>query len=432
MSSDLERRMRRLGEMLRDPNEATTHRAHERALAAARSRGGRRPVRKRSIASFLAALLAATGIGVGIGALIGPQGTAASSPIGLGFLPEREWDVLQSGTSAALDRPTVSIAANVDLHPDDDADGLPLSTLETLPRNGIVIIATFTARGQEPAHDNGFPARTLPLSIRDGAPYGIQLRPKRPLDQYELRAAVRNHNVQIEIYFGTPTPSRALLSGAQRQLARLVVAPGPSKPAPKERAPAALGGPAAGRALMPGASRLFDRTLACTPAYGNLDVVASPRGAQEVLGGPFISSGYARVTSGPHGEPLSDLVAVARPGFRNPSTRFAAAVYASSRRCVPSRAAVPLTLTGLPGPPSEFLSQGECEPPLRGRVLVRVRALLTAPATWGRVDGAFVGARGRLLEAELAMRDQRTRKPRAFARVGRTGKTKLWTSSRCA
>lgn len=430
MSSDLERRMRRLGEMVRDPNEATTRRAHERALAAARSRGGRRAVRKRSIASLVAALLAATGVGVGIGALIGPQGTAASSPTGLGFLPERGWDVLQSGTGATLDLPTVSIAANVDLHPDDDAEGLPLSTLETLPRNGIVIIATFTARGQEPSHDNGFPARALPLSLRDGAPYGVQLRPKRPLGQYELRAAVRNHNVQIEIYLGTPHPSQTLLEGVQRQLARLVVAPGPSKPTPKEGVPASLGTLAVGRALSPGASRVIDRTFACRLAYGSVDIVVSPRGARDILGGRFTSSGYARVTSGSHGDPLSDLVVAARPGFRSPNVHFLAAVYARSRRCVASRAAVPLTLTGLPGPPTEFLSQGDCS--VRGKVLVRVRAVLTAPATWRRLDSAFVGARGRLLEAELALRDQRMRRPLAFVRVGRTGKTQLRTSSRCA
>jgi hypothetical protein len=268
------------------------------------------------------------------------------------------------------------------------------------------------------------------LSIRDVAPVGIQLRPDRPLSQYEIRAAVRNRNVYIEIYLGTPKPAPAVFRAAQRQLARLVVAPDPPKRTQKERARATLGQFAVGRPLSPAASRVIDRTFACRPGFGNLDVVASPRGAQEVIGGPFTSSGYARVTSGKHGDPLSDLVVAARPGFRMPSIRFPAAVYASSRRCVPSRATIPLTLTGLPGPPTPFLSQGDCT--VERRVLVRVRALLTAPATWGSVDAAFVGARGRLLEAEVAVRDQLTRKPLALVRVGRTGKTKLWTSSRCA
>jgi hypothetical protein len=428
VSSDLERRVRELADRLRDPSEEATRRAGERALAAARrGRLGKR-VHLRWGVSVVIALLLGSGLGFALGTANTSSGNAASAPVGLGFLPEDGWDVLQSGTSATLGSPTVSIAANVDLHPDDDADGLPLSTLQTLPRNGIVIIASFTARGQEPSHDNGFPPRTLPLNIREGAPLGIQLRPDRPLSQYEIRAAIRRHNVYIEIYLGTPKPPRASLAAAQRQLARLVVAPDPSKRTQKELARAALGQFA--RPLSPAASRVIDRTFACRPDFGNLDVVASPRGAQEVIGGPFTSSGYARVTSGRHGDPLSDLVVAARPGFRMPSIRFPGAVYASSQRCVPSRATVSLTLTGLPGPPTMFLSQGDCT--VARRVLVRVRALLTAPATWGSVDAAFVGARGRLLEAELAVRDQRTRKQLALVRVGRTGKTKLWTSSRCA
>jgi hypothetical protein len=376
------------------------------------------------------ALLIGSGFGFAVGTAKTPTGSAAGAPVGLGFLPERGWDVLQSGSIASVERPAVSIAANVELSSGDDADGLPLSTLETLPRNGVVIIASFTARGQEPSHDKGFPARSLPLSIQDSARFGIQLRPTRPLGQYELRAAVRNHNVQIEIYLGTPTPSRALLAGAQRQLARLVVASGPSQAAPKERAPVTLRRFAAGGTLSPSASRRIDRTFLCRTAFGSVDVVASPRGANDILGGRFTSSGYARVTSGSHGDPLSDLVVAARPGFRSPDIRFPAAVYARSGRCLASRTAVPLTLTGLPGPPNEFLSQSECI--VDGRVLVRVRALLSTPSTWRRVDGAFVGARGRLLEAELAVRDQRTRRPLVVVRVGRTGKTQLWSSPRCA
>jgi hypothetical protein len=158
--------------------------------------------------------------------------------------------------------------------------------------------------------------------------------------------------------------------------------------------------------------------------------VVSPRGARDILGGRFISSGYARLTSGSHGDPLSDLVVAARPGLRSPNTRFLGAVYARSRRCVASRAAVPLALAGLPGPPTTFMSQSECFPD--GRVLVRVRGVLAAPATWRRLDGAFAGVRGRLLEAEIALRDQRTRRPLVFIRIGRTGKTKLWSSSGCA
>lgn len=178
------------------------------------------------------------------------------------------------------------------------------------------------------------------------------------------------------------------------------------------------------------ASRIIDRTFVCRLAYGSLDIVVSPRGAPDGVGGRFTSSGYARLTAGSHGDPLSDLVVAARPGFRSPNVRFLGAVYARSRRCVASRATVPLALAGLAGPPTEFLTQGECF--IDGRVLVRVRGVLSAPATWRRLNGAFVGVGGRLLEAEVAVRDERGRRPLAFVRIGRSGRTQLWTAQRCA
>jgi hypothetical protein len=177
-------------------------------------------------------------------------------------------------------------------------------------------------------------------------------------------------------------------------------------------------------------SRVIDRTMVCRLAFGSVDVVASPRGAPNISGLAFApSSGFALLNAGVRSDPLSDLVVAARPGVRSGNYRFPAAVYASSRRCVASRAAVPLARAGLPGPPTEFLSEGDCT--ADGRVLVRVRAVLAAPATWSRFDGAFIGARGRLVEADLAIRDQRTRSPLAFARVRRTGKTQVWTGTRC-
>jgi hypothetical protein len=428
VSSDLERRVRELGDMLRDASEEATRRAGQRALAAAR-RGQQRPrAHLRWGLGLVVALLVGSGLGFALGTSNTSSGNAASAPVGVGFLPERGWDVLQSGTSATPDLPTVSIAANVELHPDDDADGLPLSTLNSLPRSGIVIIASFTIRGREPSHDTGYPARRLPLRIRDAEAFGIQLRPQQPLGQYELRAAVRHRNVLVEIYFGTPDPAPSVLAGAQRQLARLVVAPGHLD----ERPAAQLKRVASRAALSPGASRLIDRTMVCRLTFGSdVDVVASPRGAPNISGLAFSpSSGFVLVTSGPRGDLLSDLVVAARPGVRSAHTRFPAAVYTSSRRCSPSRVLVPLTLSGLPGPPTGFRAEGECT--VNGRVLVRVRGLLTAPAEWRPVDNAFVGARGRLVEAQIALREHRTRRPLAFVKVGRTGKTQLWTSSRCA
>jgi hypothetical protein len=178
-------------------------------------------------------------------------------------------------------------------------------------------------------------------------------------------------------------------------------------------------------------SRVIDRTFVCGLAYGSVDIVVSPRGTENLLGRAFTpSSGYVLVTSGQRGDPHSDLVVTARPGFRNPDYRFPAAVYARARRCVAARGKIPLMLGGLPGPPSKFSTESECL--VEGRLLVRVRGVLAAPATWRRFDGAFAGVRGRLLEAEIALRDQRTRRPLIFVRIGRTGRTQLWSSPSCA
>lgn len=420
MSSDFERLLREGRKALPEPSDAVTRRARERAIAAAR--------RRRSLRRPAAAILAVAlvGVGVGIGALIAPSGSAAPAPLGLGFLPERGWSVVQNGGDGTVVQPAGAIASNVELSPNDDPDGLPLSTLKALPPEGIVVIASFTSRGDEPWHDKGFPARKLPLGIDEAEPFGVQVRPGRPLGQYALRAGVNGHNVDVNVYFGTPNPSMALLAAAQRQLNRLVVRPVASKPAVSAGAAARLD-VKSGAATAP--ATVFDRTFTCMPSYERLDVVVSPHGANEVLGARFTSSGYVRLTSGSGGDLLSDLVAVARPGLRTSSTRFPAAVYASSRRCVVSRAFVPVTRAGLPGPAATWSTADACA--VRGRVLIRVRAVLGGSATWGRLGTAIVGARGRVSEAAIAVRDQTTGKPLAFAKLSRAGTTQLWTSSQC-
>jgi len=196
-----------------------TQHARAHALEAA----GRRP--RRLPLALGAALLGACALGVGVGAVITPSGSASSAPAGLGFLPERGWNVFQSGREATPARPATAIAANVPLDAQDASDGLPYSTLLTLPRDGIVITVGFTVGG-EPLRDKYFPPRGLPLRIRDAAPFiewGVQARPGRPLGQYQLRAGVDGHNVDVNLYFGTERPSPAQLTAAQRQLDRLIV-----------------------------------------------------------------------------------------------------------------------------------------------------------------------------------------------------------------
>ena len=178
-------------------------------------------------------------------------------------------------------------------------------------------------------------------------------------------------------------------------------------------------------------SRIVDKTFVCTPiAYGgvrDLDVWASPPRTD-----PWIIPAYLVARTGTT-LPDTDLVFVraraqGKIGWTTPYPG-PAGVYAHTRRCTPSRGAVPLSSKGLPGPPAGWFSGVSCF--LRGRVLVRVRALLAAPAEWRRADARFLAAQQRVEEASLAVRSERTGEPLAFMHVDRAGKTRLWTAPRC-
>lgn len=399
----------------------------------------RRPFHLRWGLAVAVALLVGSGLGFALGTSSTSSGNAASAPVGLGFLPERGWAVLQSGTSATPERPAVSIAANVPLHPDDDADSLPYSTLLSLPPKGVVILASFTTRGDE-WHDRSFPAHGLPLRLRDAAPAGAQVRPEKPLGQYQLRAGVNGHNVDVNVYFGTPRPATPLVRAAQRQLDRLVVRPARTRDRVEERAlpmrPTAT--PQLGLGMQ-ATSRMINRTLRCTPGvvYGSvreLDVTAKPRGALGSGGrSDDISPGYISVGSGLASGPFDDLV-FARSRFEErgvaPGNPFPPGVYADVRRCAPARVSVPLSAKGLPGPPVRFDQDADCE--VRGRVLVRLRAVLEAPTAWRRADAPYFGARRNVVEAKIAVRSERTRRPIALLALDRGGETRLWVSSGCS
>ena len=427
MPSELERLLRQARETLPEPDPAVTRRAREIALDAGRRRPRRLPLK------VGVALLGACALGVLLGATTVSSGRAAPAAVGFGFLPEPGWNVLQNGRLPTPARPALAIGANILLSPEDGADELPYATLLALPPRGVVIVVGSVGPRDEP--DAVFPKRRLPLRLRDAAPqidWGVQVRPARPLGQYQLRATVNGQTVDVQIYFGTEQPRPDVLAAAQRQLDRLVVGVGSPLERVVERAQP-LRRPA-NTAAGAAAGSVIDRTFLCTPSYGRATVVSSPRGTPEVLGARFTSSGYGRVTSqGSNADPLSDLVAVAQPGFRNSSTRFPGSVYASARRCVASRAAVSLTRTGLPGPPVAYRTQADCT--VRAKVLVRVRVILARSSTWRRLGGpggVYNGAvPGPVVEAELAMRDSSTGRPLAMIKLTRTGQTQLWTSPPC-
>jgi hypothetical protein len=191
--------------------------------------------------------------------------------------------------------------------------------------------------------------------------------------------------------------------------------------------------------------RVVDRTFRCTPlplvsGLRDLDVATAPRGATFTRGAVrATSTGYVGTGSGVE-DFGSDLVSVrARtqtryqqrplpPGVSD--VPFPPGVYASTRRCVTVRASVPLSPRGIAGPPVAYATEDECA--VRGRVLVRVRAVPQSPAPWRRQDRQFVGARRNVVEAAIAVRNARTRRPIAFMELGRSGTTKLWSSRACA
>jgi hypothetical protein len=388
------------------------------------------------------ALLLGSGFGFALGTSHTPTGSAAGGPVELGFLPESGWNVLQAATkatSARRARPArQAIAANVPLRPEDDADGIPYATLLSLPSHGVVVVASFTRARERPGSSASFPARKLPLRLRDAAPHverNAQLRPTNPLGQYRLRAEVSGYSVDVNVYFGTRRPAPALITAGQRQLDRLVVrSVGASNPVEERALPMRRAGTPEIRVGARATSRIIDRTFRCTPfALGDglrdLSAIARPLDSREFQN-PNPSPGYLGVSSGGF-SPSSDLVSVradAWQRFRN-RPRVPEGVYVNAGRCSSARVSIPLSPKGLPGPPVQFGDDASC--PIGGRVLVRVRAVLQSSAPWQRIDRTYAGARRGVVEAALAVRSESKRKAVAFMELGPGGRTRLWVASGC-
>jgi hypothetical protein len=186
-------------------------------------------------------------------------------------------------------------------------------------------------------------------------------------------------------------------------------------------------------------SRIIDRTFRCTlaPLYGGLrelEVTTKPRGSLGNGGrSDDISPGYISVGSGQGSGVFDDLIwARTRLEERGvaPGQPFAPGVYADVRRCRAARAVVPLSAKGLPGPPVRFDQDADCE--VRGRVLVRLRAVLEAPTPWRRAKSPYFGARRNVLEAEIAVKRERTRRLVALLALDSGGETRLWVSDGCS
>lgn len=181
---------------------------------------------------------------------------------------------------------------------------------------------------------------------------------------------------------------------------------------------------------------IVDRTFSCAPVTVDTRLVAVvldavPIDASERFD-PFEppSPGFVGVGSGAW-EPRSELVSVrARAWRRFRAVRSAQGVYANSIRCTPSQTAVPLGTRGLPGSPIRWAEHATCL--ARGRVVIRIRAMLERAAPWKPAGARYVGARSNVVEAELAVRSERSERPLAYIELARRGSTKLWLSPACS
>ena len=447
MSSDLEERLREGRNTLPQPESDVTRRARERALAALRTR---RPRRLR-LAALTVVLVVAVGLGVGLGALVAPTGTAAR-PVGLGFLPAPGWQVLEPVAPSMPGQPHVAMSANVRFSAEDavtglaEPSGLPYSTLLTLPPKGIVIVASFTeqdrlhpplgatlsARRAPPL----YPELELPFRIRDATPfiqYGTQVRPEEPLGQYQLRASLEDWYVDVNVYFGTPRPSPALLSEAQRGLDRMIV-----RTARLDDSPAVS--PLTPRT--PSSPGTVDRTFRCSPSLAGgaykLDALAS--GGSGRSGATWERPAFAGLRTNisgsaatavdnylvwlTAGRPSRDAL-VPQPGrialFDFPY-RVWGTLAVNRARCRVSKTRVALSPKRLVGGragvfPDEF----DCTTPKA--VLVRVRAVTEARTTLRSYRG-FVRTQVPATEAVIAVQAPGG-KPLAFARVSRSGQSRI-------
>jgi hypothetical protein len=447
VSSDFERLLREAREGLPGPDDVVTQRARRRALLAVPHR---RP-RARSVALLAAALVLAAAVGVGVGTLIAPTGTAARGPVGLGFLPEPGWYALQSSARATATTPATAIASNVPFHPDDDVQGsaessaLPYATLLTLPPRGIVITATFMPESSQPWLRGVYPPMGLPLRLKDAVRenrFGSQVRPEEPLGHHHLMAAANGHHIDLHVYFGTPDPPQSLRGEAQRQLNELVVRT--TRDANGSRTPSRTAAPSAGSSS---GAVTIDHTLLCTVrTHGGIYEVEARAHAGFRVGARWAKLPYATLTSGGAGGSLSGNQAVSpnalfwmSAGSPDAQTtvdndfwtfppRGSGTLGYNRTRCSPTGRRVALSRTGLQGEPASALGEErDCTTPRR--VLVRVRARLQSQSAL-RKRGDFMSTGVPVLDAKMSMRSL-SGKPLVYVEVIQSGRTPFFTARAC-
>lgn len=185
-----------------------------------------------------------------------------------------------------------------------------------------------------------------------------------------------------------------------------------------------------------GARQVVDRTFGCVPQplSGKLratEVVAVPRGAAEGRD-PLapLSPGFVGVSSGGW-RATSELVSVRAARWRRFGATASAAGVFVNRICSPSRIAVTLSSKAAAGSPVRWAKRVTCVGP--GRVIVRVRAVLTSSDPWRPlVTRDFDGATGTVISAAVAVRSEQSGTLLAYVELARDGTTRFWRGAGCA
>jgi hypothetical protein len=430
--------------------------AKQKPRSIARQRTAPRWSRPALASAAIITLLVGSALGFGLASALTPSGTAAGNPIGLGFLPEPGWDVLQTGADTTRDQRVIAMASNRAFAPDDTArnlrysSGLPYATLLALPKNGIVIVVSFTTTDRLTTPSDLFPARDLPLSLREASPsagVGAQVRPERPLGQYLLRAAMDGYNVELQIYFGTLRPSPEMIEAAQRQVDRLSVNARTTSRAVHSRAlPLRTSSVRATTA-----SRILDRTFVCSTTYvgGAYSIegrghsgtgraagawarppLAAVKTGAGANGGPrdpsILDNSLVWITAGRpsaaatlvEGSVLSDL-------YR---TRLWGTLAVNTDLCRNAKKQIQLASRGLRGGTlGSFEESSKCLTPRR--VVMRVRAVLSSPAVLRRFRD-FGRTTVPVREATFVIQTEAGRRL-VYGEVSESGRARLLTARDC-
>jgi hypothetical protein len=159
----------------------------------------------------------------------------ADAPM-LDFEPAPGWHVVTTDPAHADVLGVQASASNVPFvegdvptaAPNSFPNGYPAETEQSLPPDGIIIVAQYPIRTRNPLPPNRtFPTRSLPLTIDEEPSVGYEGQdPDRALAV--VNATVNERYVSVQIIFGTGDPTPALIREADEELGRLIVAPPPT------------------------------------------------------------------------------------------------------------------------------------------------------------------------------------------------------------